>query len=74
MDLVRLDRSPVPSVVELLEDLLERARRGEVIGVAVAAACSERCDASTYAIGEGTVAQLVLSIERVKLRLLEHRE
>ena len=68
------DAGAVSEVVELLRDLLARAERGEVIGVAVAASCDRRADASSYAIGEGTIAALVLGLERCKRRLLDHCE
>jgi hypothetical protein len=33
----RIDREPVANVVEILEDLLQQARRGEVVGLAYGA-------------------------------------
>lgn len=62
---------PVLEVVALLEDLLERARSGEVIGVAVAAACNGRADATVYELGEGSVSSLHLGLCRMQRRLLD---
>jgi hypothetical protein len=65
---------PVPEVVDTLRDLLARAEAGEIIGIAVGAACNGRADASTYALGEGSIASLVLALERCKVRLMQHAE
>jgi hypothetical protein len=61
---------PVEEVVSLLREVLARAEAGEVIGVGVAMACAGRCDATTYAVGDGNIATLVLACERMKARLL----
>lgn len=66
--------APAPGVVELLEDMLRRAKAGEIRGVAVGIASDTRCTASAFAVGDGTIADLYLGIERAKLALLEHRE
>lgn len=63
---------PVPEVVEILEDLLTRAREGEIIGIAVAAACDQHCTGLTFEIGDSNIADLYLAIERLKLRLLDY--
>lgn len=75
-DLVRIDSetAPVPEVVSLLEDALERARRGELRAVGLVAHSRGRCDATSYALGEGTIATLVLACRRLELRLLAHGE
>jgi hypothetical protein len=65
-----LEASPVPEVVAILEDALERAKAGEVIGVGLAMACAGRSEATSYALGAGSVAALVLATERLKVRLL----
>lgn len=67
----RLD--PVPDVVALLEALLEGARAGEIRGIAVAIACDDRHTGSAVEIGDGTIADLYLAIDRVKLRMLDLR-
>lgn len=66
--------APVPSVVALLEDALRRAKAGEIRGVAIAASCDMGCDASTYDLGDGGIASLNLGLDRLKVRLLDHRE
>tara|TARA_R110002096_G_scaffold431839_1_gene647520 strand:+ start:118 stop:387 length:270 start_codon:yes stop_codon:yes gene_type:complete len=62
---------PVPGVVELLEEVLQRARAGQVIGVAVAASMAGRRDATIFELGEGTVASLHLATCRLQRRLLD---
>lgn len=69
-----LEHEPVDEVVTLLEDALRRARSGEVIGVALAMACTGRCDMTAYARGTADLGTLVLATERVKARLLAHEE
>jgi hypothetical protein len=69
----KLEPEPVAEVVALLEEMLERARAGEIIGVG-AAACSGRADATSYTIGEGNIASLVLACRRLERRLLDHEE
>ena len=69
-----LEHEPVPDVVSVLEDALRRALEGEVIGVALAMACTGRSDATAYARGTADLGTLVLATERVKLRLLAHEE
>jgi len=66
---------PARSIVQLAEDMLARAKRGEIIAIAVAA--HVRVDgvdtgtSSAYSLGDnGDVAHLVCAIERVKLALL----
>lgn len=68
------DAGPVPSVVALLENILERARRGEIIGIIIGAACNRVCDASVFDLGESNIAVLLLAMERAKMRLLQHDE
>lgn len=72
LDAVRL--APVPSVVAALQELLERAERGELRGFAMAGAADQNCDFNCYDIGDGNIAVLVLGVERVKARLLSHVE
>ena len=69
-----LEHEPVPDVVSMLEDALRRALEGEVIGVALAMACTGRTDATAYARGTADLGTLVLATERVKGRLLAHEE
>lgn len=74
VDLTEIRLAPVSETVAVLEDLLERARRGEIRGVAVAASCDQGCDASAYALGDGGIASLVLALRRLEVRLLDHCE
>jgi len=62
---------PVQAVVEVLEDLLNKARQGEVIAIAVGAVCHGRHTASVYTIGDAAIADLYHGIERCKARLLD---
>lgn len=73
-ELVPLALPPRGDVIALLEDLLERARAGEIRGIAVAMSCSEACEATTYQLGDATIADLLLPLVRVQQRLLDHRE
>ena len=58
-------------VVGVLEDMLARAKRGEVRAVALACHLVPTSTSTIYALGDGNVAHLVCALERVKLRLLE---
>jgi len=69
-----LEHAPVDGVVTLLEDALRRALEGEIIGVAMAMACTGRTDMTAYARGTADLGTLVLATERVKARLLAHEE
>ena len=69
-----VDNEPVPEVVDALRDALIRAERGEIIGVGIAMACTGRADGTSYAVGKGGIATLVLSCERLKMRLLSEGE
>lgn len=71
VSLAEVRLAPVPEVVELLEALLDRARSGEVRGLAVATACAPHAEATAYALGDGGVAALVLSVCRLHRRLLD---
>jgi hypothetical protein len=70
----KLEPEPVAAVIALLEDALERARAGEIIGVGIVSACSGRAEATSYALGEGSIAALVLACRRLERRLLDHEE
>ena len=63
--------APVPEVVAAAESLLERARSGKTRGLVLGEAVDQGCDASSYVIGDGNIATLVLSCERLKRRLLD---
>lgn len=75
-ELIKIDceRDPVPEVIEALERILEMAKAGRVRGVGIVVAADALCDGSLYALGQGTIAQLVTGCERLKLRLLTDGE
>lgn len=59
--------------IEALENMLARAREGEVIGVAVAAVLADGSTATCYEKGEN-IATLLGSVQRLNVRLLGHME
>lgn len=65
---------PHPSVVEALEDALALARRGHLVGVAIAAATSDRCEATMYARGDASLSTLLAATLRLQGRLLVHQD
>lgn len=69
-ELIAIELTPVPGVVGLLEELLERAREGELRSLVVAAGTDMGGTATCYELGDGDVAHLVCAMERAKLRLL----
>jgi len=66
-----LDDHACAPVVELLEDLLTRARAGEIRAIGVAAQTCDGCDLTAYRLGDGTVAVLHLAATRLRDRILE---
>lgn len=71
MTLHTIDKAPIPAVVEAAEVLLALAQSGDVVGVAIAAAHHGRHTGTSFELGEATISDLYLGIERLKLRLLE---
>jgi len=65
--------APQQDVIGLLRELLERAERGEVRAVAVAAHAGNEDTGTAFAMGDGNVAHLVCALERLKLGLLNYR-
>ena len=61
---------PVADVVVVLEDILERARAGEIRGFAMVAVCAGASDATVFVRGEATLGELLVPLERLKLRML----
>lgn len=61
---------PCADVVEVAERMLEMAKAGEIRAIAIACEAPGACAVTAFAMGDGDVAHLVLSIERLKLRLL----
>lgn len=66
--------TPQPDVVATLEDLLARARAGEVRGVAVACSLTGRERATAYALGDGDYAHLVAGVAWLQHRLITEDE
>jgi len=60
---------PVPVVVELLADMLERAKAGEIIAIAAATANHGRATSTSYALCDANIADLYLAIDRLRERL-----
>lgn len=60
---------PVDDVVRVCQELLERAERGEVIAVAVAAVLPDGGTSSAYSLGRGTLASLIGSLMQLAHRL-----
>lgn len=68
----RHTRTVCPDVVSVARKLLDMCESGEVVGLAIATSHHDGCDGSVYEIGAGNIAVLVLGLERVKARLLDH--
>ncbi len=68
--------APSASVVELLEDLLERARSGHLRAIACATVNAGRGVGTAFAVEEHGLEEhaLVGGLERVKMRLLSRDE
>ena len=62
----------VPIVVEILEDLLRRAKEGQIIGLAVAATVTGRATATVYDLGEGDAPGLHYALSRLTQMVLEY--
>lgn len=59
--------------IEALENMLAKARDGEVIGVAIAAVLNDGSTATAYERGEN-IATLIGCCQRLNDRLLRHME
>ena len=70
VELTSIVEQPVQSVVRMFREFLDLAESGEIRGAAVAVVVRGRGTASTHDSSEVATADLVCSIERVKLRLL----
>ena len=69
LDELRLE--PVPSVVEMFEELLEKAKEGRIRSAAVALGIKGRYTGTAHDCSDGNLADLIMAIERLKLRLLD---
>jgi hypothetical protein len=56
--------------VELLRQVLDRAERGELTGVAIATTSPDLCTASAWAMEAATIAELLGSVDMLYFRLL----
>lgn len=65
-----LSHEPVPGVVACCEEMLARAKSGDLLSIAVAAQSRGASTSTAYDNSEGDVAYLVCALERLKLRLL----
>lgn len=68
--IVALEHQPVPAVVALLRDLLERAERGEVQTIVVATEAIDRC-IGTASAGELDLPRMLGALEIAKLRIMQ---
>lgn len=68
--------APSMAVVEILEDLLVRARSGHIRAIAYATVNAGRCVSTAFAVDEPGLEEhaLVGGLERVKMRLLSRDE
>jgi hypothetical protein len=57
-------------IVELLEDMLLRAWRGEITSIAIATVQPDLSTGSTFLLGDGTLCELVGSVSILNHRLL----
>ena len=63
--------APVPGVVKALEVFLEEAKSGRIRAISIAGHCEDGGTATAFDTSEGGIAELVLAMERGKLRLLD---
>ncbi len=72
---IRRRSGPHQETVELLERVLERAKRGEVVGVAIAASNADGSTGTAYAYRRGSGELLLAAFFRLRIRLddLERR-
>ena len=67
-----IEQPPNDALVDLLEDLLNKAKSGEVISIAVAMHTKGNCTTTAFELGRGDIAHLNLALDRIKLRLLDY--
>ena len=58
-------------IIDIIEGVLERAKRGDLTGVAIATTHSDLCTASAWAMEEATLAELLGSVAILNARLCQ---
>jgi hypothetical protein len=66
-----VELGPCEAVIGFLEDMLARAKRGEVRGVAVAASIKGDCWGTAFEPGDGAVSHLLAGTAELQRRILE---
>lgn len=69
-NVVLLQNEVSEDMVETLEHYLEKAKRGELVALSIAAQVDGSSTSTYFHLQGGSVAHLVCAIERLKLRLL----
>jgi len=73
IDLSVARSEPVASVVDMFEDLLRRAKSGEVRSAIVCGTCAGGTIYHAHDTAEGGRFELIGAVEAVKARILEER-
>ena len=68
---LQFKQHPQGDVVDMLEEVLAMAKRGHIRAAAIAVHADIGDTGGGYALGDGDIAHLVCSLERIKKRLLE---
>lgn len=63
--------SPPSDVLELIADLLEAAKAGEVRALAIAYESTGQTTTTAYAVGDGDRAHLHFALSTVKARIMQ---
>jgi hypothetical protein len=71
MHVLKFKKEAQQDVVGMFKHMTEMARAGHIRAAAVAVHTDVEDTGSAFALGNGNIAQLVCSLERVKKRLLE---
>lgn len=70
-DLREAERKPDPGLVRRLEELLEQAKTGELVGFAIATHLRGDATSTAYVVsGGGNLAYLLVALEHLRLRML----
>jgi hypothetical protein len=67
-----LELAPRADVIALLEDMLERAKSGQVRGIAISVSTKGDCWGSAYKLGDGGIAHVIAGLVEVQARLLKN--